>query len=270
MEYQYNKLNYALSEITHKYGDQYHILSDPYLMTFLARLCAKNTIQPEINRLINIIYTNLIKVVLNVEFPCKYQEIETRMIQYNPEAVLKAPLIDAYCKTIVVCMARAGILPSHIVYDTLNSILEPAYIRQDHIAINRKIDDSGKVIGCHVAGCKIGGDMQDAFLLIPDPMGATGESIKEIINIYKNSVEGLPRKIIAIHLIITPEYIRNLKAHFPEVVVYAVRLDRGLSAEAILETIPGSYPEQERGLNENDYIVPGGGGFGEILNNSFV
>ena len=270
MDYQYTKLNYVLSEIEHKYGNNFHILADPYLLTFLARLCAKDTIQPEINRLINIIYTNLVRVVLNVEFPRKYKEIETRMIQYNPEAVLKTELIDSRCKTIVICMARAGILPSHIVYDTMNSILDPAFIRQDHIALNRKIDESGRVIGCNVSGCKIGGDMKDAFLLIPDPMGATGESIKEIINIYKNNVEGNPRKIIAIHLIITPEYIKNIKEKIPELIVYAIRLDRGLSPAPVLETIPGTDITAERGLNDNDYIVPGGGGFGEILNNSFV
>jgi len=34
--------------------------------------------------------------------------------------------------------------------------------------------------------------------------------------------------------------------------------------------VPGEFPDREKGLNEHGYIVPGGGGFGEIMNNSFV
>ncbi|MFN7262500.1 MAG: hypothetical protein ACK5UJ_01675 [Pseudobdellovibrionaceae bacterium] len=58
--------------------------------------------------------------------------------------------------------------------------------------------------------------------------------------------------------------------HHPDVLIFALRLDRGLSPEAVLSTAPGKYWEQEKGLNEKGYIVPGGGGFGEIMNNSFV
>ena len=38
----------------------------------------------------------------------------------------------------------------------------------------------------------------------------------------------------------------------------------------LMRLAPGGPFNQEKGLNANDYIVPGGGGFGEIMNNSFV
>ena len=56
----------------------------------------------------------------------------------------------------------------------------------------------------------------------------------------------------------------------PDVPVYALRLDRGLSDEQVLKMTPGKNWEAEKGLNEKGYIVPGGGGFGEIMNNSYV
>ena len=56
----------------------------------------------------------------------------------------------------------------------------------------------------------------------------------------------------------------------PEVTVYAIRLDRGLSNDKVLNSVPGTFWDEEKGLNDNDYIVPGGGGFGEIMNNAFV
>jgi hypothetical protein len=45
-------------------------------------------------------------------------------------------------------------------------------------------------------------------------------------------------------------------------------LDRGLSDEKILHTVPGTHWEKEKGLNQFQYIVPGGGGFGELMNNT--
>jgi hypothetical protein len=36
----------------------------------------------------------------------------------------------------------------------------------------------------------------------------------------------------------------------------------------VLKTIPGTRIDEERGLTDTHYIVPGGGGFGEILNNA--
>ena len=33
---------------------------------------------------------------------------------------------------------------------------------------------------------------------------------------------------------------------------------------------PGTLPEGERGLDDHQYIVPGAGGLGEVLNNSWV
>jgi uracil phosphoribosyltransferase len=76
--------------------------------------------------------------------------------------------------------------------------------------------------------------------------------------------------VIAVHLIVTPEYLRHVRQHHPEVVVYALRLDRGLSPPDVLETLPGERWAEERGLTDHHYIVPGAGGLGEIMNNSFV
>jgi uracil phosphoribosyltransferase len=76
--------------------------------------------------------------------------------------------------------------------------------------------------------------------------------------------------MVAVHLIVTPEYLRRITQEFPELHIFAVRLDRGLSAPSVLETIPGTHWDQERGLNDIQYIVPGAGGVGELLNNAWV
>ena len=79
-----------------------------------------------------------------------------------------------------------------------------------------------------------------------------------------------PAKLIAMHLMITPEYVRNMREAHPDVIVYALRLDRGLSTEKALASVPGTHWDEERGLTDTQYIVPGAGGVGELLNNAWV
>ena len=81
---------------------------------------------------------------------------------------------------------------------------------------------------------------------------------------------GKVRKIVNIHLIVTPEYLMKMTTEHPDVSIYAIRLDRGLSSPDVLATVPGTRWADERGLTEHQYIVPGGGGFGEIMNNAYV
>ena len=257
-------------EIEHRYGPNVHILADATLLTLLGRLCSDSTFQPEIGRLVTLLYEGLAKVILAHEFPTRIASIETRMIHYNEEGVYEGTILDPETKTVVVDIARAGIMPSLVVFDLLNYALTPRLVRQDHIFMNRKVDAANKVVGVDISGSKIGGDVEDAIVIVPDPMGATGGSIVNVIDIYKKQVKGKASKFIAAHLIVTPEYIRRLQKDSPDTVIYACRLDRGLSSPEVLRTIPGLKWDEERGLNDRDYIVPGGGGFGEILNNAFV
>lgn len=264
----YTSGKYKVSEIEHRYGKNVHILSDPYLFTTLAKLCSPQTKQPLVNSLLNTLYRELVKIVVNNEFPMKESKITSRMHALHPEGLYNGLLIDASTKVICVNLARAGTVPSQICFDAFNYILNPEGVRQDHISINRKIDENERVVGTNLGGVKIGGSIDDSFVVIPDPMGATGSTIESTLAIYKE--HGKPKKFIAAHLIITPEYLAFLTKKFPDLSVYAIRLDRGLSPKEILNTVPGTHWEKEKGLNNKQYIVPGGGGLGEVINNSYV
>jgi uracil phosphoribosyltransferase len=267
---QYVNLKYENSEQHHLYGSQVHLLSNPVLMTQLTKLCAKETGQPFINDLISFIYRSMIAILLNTEFPRKMVRSETRMIAYNPEAIFEGEIIDTDIKVVLVDLARAGMLPSLICYQYLNNFLNPLLVRLDHIFINRATNEKDEVIGANLSGHKIGGDIDDAVVIFPDPMGATGISMSDAVNLYKRKIMGKPRKMIAMHLIITPEYIQKMTREHPDLTIYAIRLDRGLSDEKVLRSIAGTHPLAEKGLNQKQYIVPGGGGFGEIINNSYI
>ncbi|MBI3535262.1 MAG: uracil phosphoribosyltransferase [Deltaproteobacteria bacterium] len=261
-------MKYHLSEIEHRYGENYHILSDTFLLSLLAKLCSDNTTQPLINELVTTLYSSLLKIVVNCEFTTKWEKIKTRMHTYHEEGIFQGPVIDSEVPIVSVNLARAGTLPSHICYNALNYFMNPKIIRQDHISIGRTTDEQERVTGSKVSGHKIGGSTDNAIVLFPDPMGATGATIIEALDLYKS--KGKASKHIALHCIITPEYIINVKKTHPDLIVYAIRLDRGLSPLEVLDSIPGTFLEKEKGLNHKHYIVPGGGGFGEVMNNAYV
>lgn len=257
-------------ELKHGYGPQVHLIDSPFLNGLLARLCSPQTFQPEINRLVEVLYTHLISVAMNNEFVVEKLAQPTRMTAMHPEQLLNTTRLATEQKAVTVNLARAGTYPSHICYNFLHFALSPYLIRQDHIFAARVTNSKDTVTGAEFGGMKIGGDVDGAHVIFPDPMGATGNTMVTAIDHYKKHIPGLAKKFIALNLIVTPEYLRNLLSAHPDAVVYALRLDRGLSSQAILESTPGLFWDQERGLNEKQYIVPGGGGFGEIMNNSFV
>ncbi len=265
---QYGDVQYVLSELPHAYGERVHIFSDPWLMSQLVRLCAPQTVQPAVNELVSRIYTQLVRAVASAVLPRRQIEMPTRMIESTPRGCYRGAVIDPETRVVVVNMVRAGTLPSLVCYTEFNLLLNPAGVRQDHVLMQRTVGDDDRVTGAAASGQKIGGDVADAVMVVPDPMGATGGSMIQLLEMYRREVEGRPRKMIALHLIVTPEYIKAVQQAFPEVEIYAARLDRGLSSPEVLQSLPGERWDEEVGLTATQYIVPGGGGFGEIMNNT--
>lgn len=268
-EHAYRGYTYRLPELSHGYGPGVHLLADPVLLSQLARLCRPEVVQPEITTLVRDMYHSLVRMVVANEFPRDVVHVKTRMFESTERAVWSGDVLDSNIRAVTVNIARAGTLPSQVVFETLVHLLRPEQVRQDHVYMARVTDDRGCVTGVSMAGSKIGGDVADAIVLLPDPMGATGGSLSQTIALYKDG-GAAPRRIVSLHLIITPEFIRRMKRDHPEVSIYAIRLDRGMSSDEVLRTGLGQNGEAETGLNEIQYIVPGAGGVGEILNNSFV
>lgn len=256
--------------LAHHYGPQIHIADDPCLAAWLARLCSPECRQPELNTLVERLYSSLVTMVIAREFPRRKIAVPTRMTEFHPNCLLEVEVPDPETRVVTVNLARAGTFPSHVCYHALNTLLDPELLRQDHILASRLTGDKEQVTGAHLGSAKIGGDIDGAIILFPDPMGATGSTLVSAVDHYKTSVGGTPRKIVALHFIVTPEYLKKVTATHPEMVVYALRVDRGLSPEDVLLTTPGKHWDRERGLNDKQYIVPGGGGFGEVMNNSWV
>lgn len=268
MDAQFENFKFQLPELKHGYGKNVHILADPYLLLGLSTLCAPETKQPQLHYWIARLYRSLLQYAVCHSFEKSLLRRSTRMKAMHPEAELQCFVPDPRSSVVVVNLARAGTLPSFVCYDELNHFFEPDGLRQDHIIANREVDEHGHVKGTALHGSKIGGSIDGTYVLVPDPMGATGSTVVQSHQAYKKFGEA--KKWIALHLIITPEYLRNVTQACPDVEIYAIRLDRGLSSAQTLRSQLGEKWSEERGLNEKDYIVPGAGGLGEILNNTLI
>ena len=266
---QYVDLDFDPSAVRHEYGPNVHIERDPLALTRLARLCSPQMGQPRFNRTMVRLYRRLLQTAVNAEFPRTEAAIPSRMQESTDRGVYRGEIIDPETPVVTVDIARGGIVPSEACFDELNTLLHPKHVRQDHLFMSRVTDENGEVTGAEINGDKVGGSVDGRILLFPDPMGATGSSMSGAMDYYKEQVPGRPSKILALNLIVTPEYVKRLSEDHPEAHVYALRLDRGMSPAEVLETVPGERWEEESGLDEHDYIVPGGGGFGELMNNAW-
>lgn len=256
--------------VDHEYGDHVHVLSDVYALSRLARLCSPDCVQPEFNAIVQELYRHLLTAVLNTVFPTERIESPTRMAADHPGGVYAGAVLDRDTRVVCVDVARAGILPSQVCFDMCSAIFRPENVRHDHVVMSRVTDATGKVTGADINGSKIGGPIDGRYVLFPDPMGATGGSLAMAMDHYREHHGDAPAAVIAMNLIITPQFIRTLQNRHPGVQLFALRVDRGASDADVLTERLGARWDAESGLTDIDYIVPGGGGFGELINNSFV
>jgi len=257
-------------ELEHRYGPAVHLLSNPYQLSLLARIGSPDTGTEIVTGLVRSAYRQLFAEVLAREFPVVDDQVKTRMAATEPRGIYAGPRLCQRTKLVVCAVIRAGILPAQICYELACEVLPPSNVRLDFLNLSRETDDEGHVTGVRLDGSNIGGPVANAVIVIPDPMGATGGTIDRVVTIYRNIPGDAPASIAAVHLMITPEAIRRLTNNCSELSIYAGRLDRGLSPPEVLSTVPGTRLDEERGLNDVQYIVPGAGGMGELLTNAWV
>jgi uracil phosphoribosyltransferase len=255
--------------VTHRYGQDVQILDDPYLLTLLLRIGSPDVGTEALPALVRSAYQRLCAEVLRCEFPTQHDRVKTRMPASEPRAFYEGLRLCPQTPLVICAVIRAGILPSQTCYEVACEVLPPANVRLDFVNMSRVTDADQRVIGVRMDGSKIGGPVDGAVVLIPDPMGATGGTIARVVELYRQ-VGGKPIAIVAAHLMATPEAVGRVLHDCPGVKLYAGRLDRGLSPREVLDSVPGTHPGSERGLNDVQYIVPGAGGMGELLTNSWV
>ena len=133
---------------------------------------------------------------------------------------------------VVVPVLRAGL-------GMLDAVLElvPG-ARVGHIGLQR--DELTAVASRYYS--KLPGSLRSSFVLMIDPMLATGGSAVAAIQLLR---EAGAARIRIVCIVAAPEGVRTVEQHYPDVSIYT--------------------PVVDRCLNEHKYIVPGLGDFGDRL-----
>ncbi|MBU0727700.1 hypothetical protein KKA95_03370, partial [Patescibacteria group bacterium] len=192
------------------------------------------------------LFSNMFPIVVNNELDKEVKSVKTRIYSQDKRGVFKGNVFKKKQKVVVSDVIRGGIMPSHQFFLKLSNILDPKYVRQDHIMAQR-IETAEGVDGTSLMASKIDGSIKGAIVFIPDPMGATGGSVKEVIEHYQKHF-GKAKRFVVVNLVITPKYIKTLEKIKAPISLYAARLDKGLT--------------------KTDFIWPGLGGLGEMINNT--
>src|SRR5579871_4030081 len=95
------------SQLKHAYGPQVRILDSKFHEGLLARLCAPETFQPEINDLVKNLYRHLLISAMNQEFPRESFKAPTRMTEFHPDKSLSGERLKHDQQAIVVNIVRA-------------------------------------------------------------------------------------------------------------------------------------------------------------------
>lgn len=222
------------------------ILDTPYHLSLLAELGSPNVQQPQVSQLIEALFGSMFSAVVDQELEQQTVSVKTRIAAKDKRGVWKGKIFKKNQKVVVADIIRAGIQPAHQFYLKLTEVLNPKFVRQDHI-MSQRIETKEGVAGSNLIGSKIGGSVKDAIVFIPDPMGATGGSLEKVMLFYQKHY-GKPKKFVVVNLVTTSQYLKRLNVLDAPLSVYTARLDKGLT--------------------KDDFIYPGLGGVGEIINNT--
>lgn len=256
--------------LDHAYGPRVHLLDCPWTNSALAKLSSPDCTHTELVQIVRAVTARLATEAYGRELPRSPRVQTTRMAEHHGDiGRWRGDALDPAMRVIVLDVIRGGIIPGQTCFELLSLVHPIEHLRLDHLSMERVAGQDGRVRRIDLSGAKIGGSTEGATVVIPDPMGATGSTMRRA---YDYLVEnfGRPARVISLQLIATPEFLRTVLDLDPSLQVYAGRLDRGMSDLDVLNSKPGSHWDRESGLDACDYIVPGAGGVGELLNNSWT
>ena len=201
-----------------------HVIDHPLIQHKLTIMREIQTGPKDFRELLNEI-TTLMGYEITRDFPLCEREIET------PLTKMKGKTIDGK-KVAIVPILRAGLG----MVDGLLSLIPVAKV--GHIGLYRDPETHTPV----VYNCKLPTDIEGRFVIVVDPMLATGGSAADAIAMLKE--KGV-ENIRLMCLVAAPEGVAKVQKEHPDVDIYVAALDEK--------------------LNENCYIVPGLGDAGDRL-----
>lgn len=204
--------------------ETFHVVDHPLIKHKLSIMRDKNTGSTDFRALLSEI-TILMGYEITRDLPVEDVEIET------PVSKMTAKKIEGK-KMAIIPILRAGLG----MVDGLLSLVPVAKV--GHIGLYRDPDTHDPV----EYYCKLPFDIEERYIIVCDPMLATGGSASDALTMLKK--RGC-KQIKLLCLVAAPEGVERVQADHPDVEIYCAALDE--------------Y------LNDHAYIVPGLGDAGDRL-----
>jgi uracil phosphoribosyltransferase len=200
-----------------------HIVAHPLVHDALATLRDTST-PPELFRRMAVRISLLLAAEATRDLPSEVGRVETPLGPADARRVSGG--------VVVVPVLRAGL-------GMLDAVLElvPS-ARVGHIGLQR--DEATAIASQYYS--RLPGDLTGTFVLMIDPMLATGGSAVAALDLLRNAGARAARMIC---IVAAPEGIALVEQHHPDVEIYTPAIDRG--------------------LNAHKFILPGLGDFGDRL-----
>ncbi len=200
------------------------IIDHPLIQHKLTMLRDKNTSSKDFRALVNEV-SMLMAYEVTRSLPLEIVDVET------PICMAKGHALSGLDVAIVPIM-RAGMG----MLEGMLSLIPNAKV--GHIGIYRN-EETIQPVEYY---CKLPSDISKRFVIVTDPMLATGGSLRDAITLLKNKGA---INIKAMTLVSTEVGIKEVQRLHPDVEIFTISIDEG--------------------LNENSYIVPGLGDAGDRL-----
>ena len=200
-----------------------HLIDHPLVQHKLSLMRDKNTSTMKFRKLLKEI-SMFMGYEITRDFPLTYEEIETPLMKMN------APKISGK-KVVIAPILRAGLG----MVDGLTTLMPSARI--GHIGMYRDEETCQHVFYYYKMPAN-----KERLVIVTDPMLATGGSAIDAINRLKQ--DGYT-SIRLMALVASPQGVKAVQEHHPDVDIYLAALDEG--------------------LNEKNYILPGLGDAGDRI-----
>jgi len=215
-------------------------------------------------------YEMMIQIAAGIALRRRDVSVTTPMAKFHQDSgVWTGPTIDPSARVSVAAIMGAGLGPAYISHRYLGSLIDPAVggiVRRDTMSMERRFGLDGKVEGVDASGIKIRGTVRGFTNFITDPIVATVRTLLKAIKVYneeaQKEVGGPMPRHVSVNLFAAPEGVQRIVREHPETIMVIGRLCRAGSSERALRSPPGTFPDEERGLDDHDYVIDGPGDVG--------
>ncbi len=202
------------------------VLDNPYLKTLLCKLRDRETPMPEFRRILERV-GEFVAYEICRELPTTKKTVKTPL---DTECV--CDVLDYDANVLIVSVLRASI-------PFVNGMLKVIDYAEVGFVAAKRVEEGNVgpdyAMKVEIPYIKLPNKLSGYYVIIADPMFATGSTMLEVISKVKE--RGEPKKVIIASVIATEVGVRRVLERYPDVRIYTLAVDPKLNQKGFI--VPG-------------------------------